>query len=196
MAAQPAGAPAPERIALVNATVVNVRTGTVQDGQTLVLSGGRIESIGDRATAVGSARHRHPQPLGGARPDRRARAHRQPAADARGTESGVTTVRSAGVSSYVDVGLRELVKHGHVAGPDVVAAGYHVRTQPAPEMFISIPISAICSRGVTTIDAMRRVVRANLSHGVDWIKVTRHRARRHTRHRSAQADVHRRGAAK
>ena len=41
-----AGAPAPERIALVNANVVNVVTGTVQDGQTLVLSGGRIESIG------------------------------------------------------------------------------------------------------------------------------------------------------
>ena len=27
-------------------------------------------------------------------------------------ESGVTTVRSAGVSHYVDVGLRELVKQG------------------------------------------------------------------------------------
>ena len=46
LTAQPAGAAAPERIALVNANVVNVITGAVQDGQTLVLSGGRIESIG------------------------------------------------------------------------------------------------------------------------------------------------------
>ena len=42
-------------------------------------------------------------------------------------ESGVTTVRSAGVSHYVDVGMRELVKQGAVVGPDVLAAGYHVR---------------------------------------------------------------------
>ena len=34
-------------------------------------------------------------------------------------ESGVTTVRSAGVSNFVDVGMRELVKKGFVAGPDV-----------------------------------------------------------------------------
>ena len=38
--------------------------------------------------------------------------------------------------------------------------------------------------------ALRRVVRANLSHGVDWIKVTRHRTRRHARHGSAQAESH------
>ena len=84
LTAQPARAAAPERIALVNANVVNVVTGTVQDGQTLVLSGGRIESIGAAPAAVGSPRHRPAQPLGGARADRRARAHRQPAADARG----------------------------------------------------------------------------------------------------------------
>lgn len=37
---------AAERLALVNATVVNVATGTLQDGQTIVLDAGRIASLG------------------------------------------------------------------------------------------------------------------------------------------------------
>ena len=88
-------------------------------------------------------------------------------------ESGVTTVRSAGVSSYVDVGMRELVKQGAVVGPDVLAAGYHVRPALAEEAFFDTPALADLMRGggVITIDAMRRVVQANLAHGVDWIKV-------------------------
>ncbi len=54
-------------------------------------------------------------------------------------ESGVTTVRSAGVSHYVDVGLRDLVRKGFVAGPDMIAAGYHVRPSIAAEIFIDFP---------------------------------------------------------
>src|SRR5262249_59457740 len=61
------------------------------------------------------------------------------AAFRRALESGVTTVRSAGVSHYVDVGFRDLVRHGAVAGPDVLAAGYHVRPQMAPEAFLDHP---------------------------------------------------------
>jgi imidazolonepropionase-like amidohydrolase len=85
--------------------------------------------------------------------------------------SGVTTVRSAGVAHYVDVGLRELVKKGYVAGPDVVAAGYHVRPQVAPELFLDFPdLGDLMAIGVGSGDAIRRAVRANLSRGVDWIK--------------------------
>jgi imidazolonepropionase-like amidohydrolase len=88
-------------------------------------------------------------------------------------ESGVTTVRSAGVSAFVDVGLRELVKKGAVAGPDVLAAGYHVRPQLAEDAFLVEPsLSAFLDGGVTTPEAIREVVRANLARGVDWIKTT------------------------
>ena len=39
--------PAPlEAVALVNASVINVRTGAVQRAATVVLRGGRIESVG------------------------------------------------------------------------------------------------------------------------------------------------------
>jgi imidazolonepropionase-like amidohydrolase len=87
-------------------------------------------------------------------------------------ESGVTTVRSAGVSHYVDVGLRDLVRKGFVAGPDVIAAGYHVRPSMATEILIDFPDlgDLLMSRGVDNADSLRRVIRANLSRGVDWIK--------------------------
>src|SRR5207249_1413897 len=58
-------------------------------------------------------------------------------------ESGVTTVRSSGVSTYADVGLRELVRKGALAGPDVVATGYHIRPRLAEEAFLSDPTLAL-----------------------------------------------------
>ena len=168
--AQRAAAPA-ERMALVNATVVNVATGAVQDGQTIVLAGGRIESVSAGAAPAGvravDVRHRWVVP---GLIDAHVHIASLPQMRA-ALQSGVTTVRSAGVSGYVDVGLRELVKQGHLAGPDVLAAGYHVRTMPAPELFLSDPDLGDLLGGVTTVDGLRRVVRANLSHGVNWIKV-------------------------
>ncbi len=164
--------PAGDRVALVNANVVNVSTGNVQDGQTLVLAGGRIQSVGTAAPPAGvrvvnvANRWVLPGLID-------AHVHIANLAQMRAAlQSGVTTARSGGVSSYVDVGLRELVKKGFLAGPDLLAAGYHVRTMPAPELFLSDPDLGDLMGGVTTVEALRRVVRANLSHGVDWIKVT------------------------
>jgi imidazolonepropionase-like amidohydrolase len=68
--------------------------------------------------------------------------------------------------------MRELVKKGFLAGPEVIAAGYHVRPSVAPEMFLDFPeLGDLMSGGVSNGDAIRRAVRANLSKGVDWIKV-------------------------
>jgi len=159
-------------IALTNASVVNVRTGSVQRVMTVILRSGSIESIGQGAAPAGARTidlhnrfvvpglidaHVHISSL----PQLRA-----------ALESGVTTVRSAGVSNYVDVGMRELVKKGYVAGPDVIAAGYHVRPSVAPEMFLDFPeLGDLMNGGISNGDAIRRAVRANLSRGVDWIKV-------------------------
>lgn len=167
--AQPATAPV--RLALVNANVVNVQTGTVLEGQTVVVDNGRVASIGAAAPPAGTRvidigrRWVMPGLID-------AHVHIANLAQMRAAlQSGVTTARSAGVSSYVDIGLRDLVRRGHVAGPEILAAGYHVRTMPAPELFLSDPDLGDLLSGVTTVDALRRVVRANLSHGVDWIKV-------------------------
>jgi imidazolonepropionase-like amidohydrolase len=70
----------------------------------------------------------------------------------------------------VDVGLRELVRKGFVAGPDMIAAGYHVRPGVAPDFFLDFPDEGGLMAGANTAEALRRVVRANLSRGVDWIK--------------------------
>jgi len=158
-------------IALVNANVVNVTDGTVQRAVTVVLRNGRIESVRAAAAPTGvkvfDLRGRYVVPglidahvhIANLRALRTA------------LESGVTTARSAGVSYYVDVGMRELVKRGAIAGPDIVAAGYHVRPFIAEDAFLDHPALADLMRGVTAIEAMRRVVQANLSRGVDWIKV-------------------------
>jgi imidazolonepropionase-like amidohydrolase len=158
--------------ALVNAHVINVADGTVQRSVTVLLRGGRIESVSSALPPSGvkviDTRGRYVVPglidahvhIANLRALRTA------------LESGVTTARSAGVSSYVDVGMRELVKQGTVIGPDVLAAGYHVRPGLAEEAFFDTPSLADLMRGgVVTVEAMRRVVQANLSHGVDWIKV-------------------------
>lgn len=170
--AQPGTAPAPDALALINANVLNVADGSIQSNATVVLRGGRIESIGAGGAGAGlrtiDVRGRYLVPglidahthIGNLRALRTA------------LESGVTTVRSSGVSSYVDVGMRELVRRGVVAGPDLIATGYHVRPFVAEEAYFDHPtLAAFMKGGVTTTDALRAMVQANLARGVDWIKV-------------------------
>lgn len=157
-------------LALINANVVNVRDGSIRRDATVVVRGGRIESIGDAAPAGARILDLKGKYLVPGLVD--AHTHASDfAAFRRALESGVTTMRSAGVSGYVDVGFHELVKAGSVAGPDVVSAGYHVRPQMASEAFLSDPSYADLMSGVTTIPALRRAVQMNLSHGVQWIKI-------------------------
>jgi imidazolonepropionase-like amidohydrolase len=160
-----------EPLALVNANLVNVRDGKIVANATIVLRGGRIETVGTGAAPSGvkafdlKGKYVLPGLID-------AHTHADNfAAFRRALESGVTTVRSAGVSNYVDVGFNALVKNGTFPGPNVVTAGYHVRPQMAPEAFLGDPAYADLLTGVTTIDALRRAVQLNLSHGVDWIKI-------------------------
>jgi imidazolonepropionase-like amidohydrolase len=172
--AQRAGVPPQEPLALTNASVVNVRSGAVARGATVILRAGRIESIGPPppggfgATGVRVIDLRGRYVVPGLID---AHVHIGSLAQMRAAlDSGVTTVRSAGVSHFVDVGLRELVRKGFVAGPDMIAAGYHVRPGVAPELFIDFPELGALMGGLNTADALRRAVQANLSRGVDWIK--------------------------
>lgn len=162
---------ASEPLALIHANVLDVRTGRIAANQTVVLRGGKIESVGVASAAAGIRvvdlggrtlvpglvdAHTHIANFAAAR---------------RALESGVTTVRSSGVSHFVDVSLRDLAKSGAIAGPDFLASGYHVRDRLAEEAFYSDPSLSDLMGGVKTIPDIRRVVRMNLAHGVDWIKV-------------------------
>ena len=160
-----------DAIALTNANVVNVRTGAIQRGATIVMRGGTIESIGSGVAPAGARaidlRNRYVVP---GLID--AHVHIVSLQQLRAAlESGVTTARSAGVSNYADVGMRELVRKGFVTGPEIVAAGYHVRPGIAPEFFLDFPdLGDLMSGGVGNAAAIRRAVNANLAKGVDWIK--------------------------
>lgn len=170
VSAQRGPAPA-ETIALINASVVNVRDGSIQRNATVILRGGSIDSITASAAPAGARtidlRNRYVVP---GLID--AHVHIASLPQLRSAlESGVTTVRSAGVSNFADVGMRELVKKGFVAGPDMIATGYHVRPGIAPEFFLNFPeLGDLMTTGINSGDSIRRAVNANLSRGVEWIK--------------------------
>ena len=158
-------------LAIVHANVVDVRNGSVMPDATIVVRDGRIVSVGSGLATSGlrvvDARGLHVLP---GLIDAHTHIANLRAARA-ALESGVTTVRSSGVGAWVDVGLRQLVRAGAVAGPDVVASGYHVRPHIAEEAFLTEPSLAPLMKGVNTPADIRQVVRANLARGVDFIKV-------------------------
>jgi imidazolonepropionase-like amidohydrolase len=170
-AALAAQSPPDTPLALTNAHVVDVTDGSIQRNVTVILRGDRIEAVGVANPPAGArtldlrGRYLVPGLIDAHVHITNGRALRT------ALESGVTTARSSGVASYVDVGMRELVRKGALPGPELLAAGYHVRTFIAEEMFFAPPGLSDLMRGVTTPDAIRRVVEANLARGVDWIKV-------------------------
>jgi imidazolonepropionase-like amidohydrolase len=174
LGAQRPTVPPQEPLALINANIVDVRSGAIARNSAVIIRGGRIESVSSGSPSPGGSgairtidlRGRYVVP---GLID--AHVHVGSLAQMRAAlESGVTTLRSAGVSHFVDVGLRELVKRGAIAGPDMVATGYHVRPGVAQEFFLDFPDHGDLMAGTSGADALRRMVRANLSRGVDWIK--------------------------
>lgn len=172
---QTAGAGNPPRVApavaLRNANVLDVRTGRVVTGATVVLEGGKIKSVGPGPAPPGARSfdlkgkyvvpglidaHTHLADLASAR---------------RALESGVTTVRSASVGSFRDVAIRDLVRAGALPGPDVVAAGLFVNPRLGPDDVLAdaAALGPLMS-GVETPEKLRQLVRINLAHGVDVIK--------------------------
>jgi len=87
----------------------------------------------------------------------------------RALDSGVTTVRSATVTAFQDVALRELARGGKIPGPDVVAAGIYV-TPDLGETVLADPRLSELAGGVNTDDELRKLVNINVDRDVDVIK--------------------------
>lgn len=92
--------------------------------------------------------------------------------------AGVTTGRSMFTNYYADVGLRELHRRGDVDVPELLAAGYPlvpnlVRFQPdlSPLFFDMPQLDDLRKDADIGPGGVRRIVRANLEHHVDVIKV-------------------------
>ena len=157
--------------AVVNANLFNGVAEEISADVTVLIRDGKIERIGGRSLEVPRGYtvidaegnflmpglfdvHTHISDLDQAR---------------RALYSGVTTVRSASVTSYQDIALRELARTGEIAGPDVVAAGVYV-TPDLGQTVLADPRLAVLHGGVNTDEELRHLVRVNAERGVDVIK--------------------------
>lgn len=158
-------------LALVNANVLDVRTGTIRNAATVVLRGGQIVSVDNSAPPAAAQvmdlegryllpgfmdGHYHSRSLAGAR---------------RAVESGVTTVKSASVGGFSDIALRELSQKGFIPGPDVLAAGAYVMPQGLGESALGDPrLFKLFSMRLDRPEDIRLVIQVDADRGVDWIK--------------------------
>ena len=157
--------------ALINANLFNGIDDRIRSDVTVFVKNGRIEEIAgkdapvDESYTVIDLEHNYLLPglfdvhthLGALDQAKRA------------LDSGVTTVRSASVEAFEDVALRELVRAGRLAGPDVVAAGVYVTPDLEHSILADPRLSEIDGR-VDTDAELRRVVQINVDRGVDVIK--------------------------
>ncbi len=157
--------------ALTNANLFNGLDDRIIENATVFVNGGRIERIATGDAAIPSGYevidcednylmpgmfdvHTHINSLAQAR---------------RALESGVTTVRTAGVPAFQDVSLREMAKAGRIPGPDVVAAGVFV-TSNLGDSILADPRLKVLAGGVNTDEELRLLVNVNADRGVDVIK--------------------------
>lgn len=87
----------------------------------------------------------------------------------RALESGVTTIRTAGVGGYGDVAIRDMVRAGILPGPEILATGVYVTPDIEDAVLADERLYALHG-GVRTPEELRHLVRVNVDHGVDWIK--------------------------
>ena len=162
----------PRLFAVTHATVLDVRSGALTTGATVVVRGRTIVSVGTTAPPPGAEildvrgkvvlpglidAHAHISDLAGAKT---------------ALLSGVTTARSAGVPMYADVALREMVKAGYLAGPDILAAGVHLQPHLESSAVLSDPRLFEFAGGLISPDQIRRATQVNLDRGVDVIKTS------------------------
>jgi imidazolonepropionase-like amidohydrolase len=87
----------------------------------------------------------------------------------RALETGVTTVRTAGVAAFQDVSLMELSKSGKIAGPDVIPAGIYVSPN-LEETILADPRLGVLINGVKTDEELKLLVNVNIDRGAKVIK--------------------------
>lgn len=159
-------------LAMTNANVVDVRSGDILTGVTVVVRAGMIVSVGNDEPPRGAEvvdmlgryitpglfeGHFHGGNVGAAQ---------------RALVSGVTTAKGASVGGYTDVALKELVLAGLLPGPDILPAGIYV----TPELGNTNAVLAdprlykYANKELYGEEALRDVVSINADRGVDWIK--------------------------
>lgn len=159
-----------EFVAFTNANVLDVRGGTLIAGATVVVRDGKIVSVGKEGVPAGAkAIDLRGRTLMPGLIDAHTHLSSLPAASV-ALRSGVTTIRTAGVSFFQDVAMRELAKKGAIPGPDVVASGIFISKSLADTDLLADPSLAGITPDLPRAEYLRRMVRMNIAHGVDIIK--------------------------
>lgn len=157
-------------VALVNTAVVDVEEGTVLPDAVVVVKDGLIESVGQGPPPEGAhvldlgGRHLLPGLMDGHWHGRTLEGLQ------RALESGVTTMKSAAVGSFLDVRMNDLVEKGFLAGPEIFAAGVYVLPNLGQSALADPRLYRFLHREVRGVEAVREVVRVDVDRGARWIK--------------------------
>lgn len=167
-------AAAAQDLDLVGATVIDGTGAAPRAGMTVLVRGGRIDRILERA----------PPPVEGVRRlALRGRfllpglidAHthiESPAAALRALQSGVTTARVLGDAHLRSLGTRDLIRAGHAPGPELLVSGPIIRSRPGEAFFVTFPQFGAALRGeLRGPERIAAVTQAMLERGVDVIKL-------------------------
>jgi imidazolonepropionase-like amidohydrolase len=159
---------------LVNATLVDGTGTEPRAGVTVSIRGGRIAAVSERAPQAAqgvrridlAGRYLLPGLID-------AHAHiESPAAALRALQSGVTTARVLGDSNFQALGTRDLVRLGHVPGPDLLVSPGHIRPKPGMSFFMAYPQFGDAIGGkLRGPDRIAEATRAFIARGADVIKV-------------------------
>lgn len=155
---------------IVDARVLDGVSAVPLDNATVHVQGGRIVSVQAAGAPPAGARvidaggrfllpglmdaHSHVNTLEGYR---------------RALESGVTTVRTAGVDGYTDVAMGEMVDAGQMPGPDVLPTGVYV-TPDIGDAVLADPRLHALTGEVRSLEDLEHLVRVNGERGARWIK--------------------------
>jgi imidazolonepropionase-like amidohydrolase len=167
-------AAAAQDLDLVNVTLVD-GTGTApRPGVTVSVRDGKISAISDKAPQAGKDVRRID--LGGrfllpGLID--AHAHIQtPASSLVAVKSGITTARVLGDINLQAIGTRDLIRLGHVPGPDLLVSPGHIRPKPGTAFFMTYPQFGDAIGGeLRGPDRIAEATRAFIGKGADVIKV-------------------------
>ncbi len=161
-------------IDLVHAMLVDGTGAAPRMAVTVSVRDGKITAISERAPALANGVRRID--LGGryllpGLID--AHAHiESPAAALRALQSGVTTARVLGDTFLQAIGTRDLIRAGHVPGPELLVSPGHIRPKPGQAFFMVYPqFGAAIDGELRGPDRIAEATRALIARGADVIKV-------------------------
>jgi imidazolonepropionase-like amidohydrolase len=167
-------AAAAQELDLLNVTLVDGTGAAPRTGVSVSVRGGKITAISDHAPASTSGvrqidlkgRYLIPGLID-------AHAHiESPAAALRALQSGVTTARVLGDTYLQATYTRDLIRLGHVPGPEMLVSPGHIRPKPGLAFYMVYPQFADAIDGeLRGPDRIAEATRLLIAKGADVIKV-------------------------